>query len=227
MTAKYRLKRVEAGWPAETIVTKCDKDPSPLCTMTLVESSTPGYFRHGSNGYNSQPAGMFGAWVTTDNLEEVVTPSTLTVLDLNVGEEYRIHPDLVQEKGYYPGVYTKGDGFSTRNNGTFTVQWEGHQNLEVVRVVKDQTPEVGEQKPQVLPASSVPPVTVKRKVLTINNIGVGQTFIVHGKPDEVYVKISNSHVFNHKLLQMHATDAQRFQSHLNLVVVELVVYNGK
>lgn len=80
---------------------------------------------------------------------------------------------------------------------------------------------------QVLPASSVPPVTVKRKVLTIDNIGVGQTFIVHGKPEEVYVKISNSHVFNHKLLQMHATDAQRFQSHLNLVVVELVVYNGK
>lgn len=82
-------------------------------------------------------------------------------------------------------------------------------------------------QPQVLPASSVPPVTVKREVLTINKIGVGQTFIVHGKPDEVYVKISNSHVFNHKLLQMHTTDAQRFQSHLNLVVVELVVYNGK
>lgn len=82
-------------------------------------------------------------------------------------------------------------------------------------------------QPQVLPASSVPPVTVKREVLTIHKIGVGQTFIVHGKPDEVYVKISNSHVFNHKLLQMHTTDAQRFQSHLNLVVVELVVYNGK
>lgn len=84
-----------------------------------------------------------------------------------------------------------------------------------------------EGKPQVLPTSSVPPVTIKREVLTINKIGVGQTFIVHGKPDEVYVKISNSHVFNHKLLQMHTTDAQRFQSHLNLVVVELVVYNGK
>ncbi|ULF48600.1 hypothetical protein [Escherichia phage ZH4] len=82
-------------------------------------------------------------------------------------------------------------------------------------------------QPQVLPASSVPPVTVKREVLTIDKIGVGQTFIVHGKPEEVYVKISNSHVFNHKLLQMHTTDAQRFQSHLNLVVVELVVYNGK
>ena len=82
-------------------------------------------------------------------------------------------------------------------------------------------------QPKVLPASSVPPVTVKREVMTINKIGVGQTFIVHGKPDEVYVKISNSHVFNHKLLQMHTTDAHRFQSHLNLVVVELVVYNGK
>ena len=86
---------------------------------------------------------------------------------------------------------------------------------------------IEEEKPQVLPASSVPPVTVKREVLTIDKIGVGQTFIVHGKPDEVYVKISNSHVFNHKRLQMHTTDAQRFQSHLNLVVVELVVYNGK
>lgn len=83
------------------------------------------------------------------------------------------------------------------------------------------------EKPQVLPASSVPPVTVKREVLTIDKIGVGQTFIVHGKPDEVYVKISNSHVFNHKRLQMHTTVAERFQSHLNLVVVELVVYNGK
>lgn len=80
---------------------------------------------------------------------------------------------------------------------------------------------------QVLPASSVPPVTVKREVLTIDKIGVGQTFIVHGKPEEVYVKISNSHVFNHKRLQMHTTDAQRFTQHLNLVVVELVVYNGK
>lgn len=83
------------------------------------------------------------------------------------------------------------------------------------------------EKPQVMPASSVPPVTVKREVLTIEKIGVGQTFIVHGKPEEVYVKISNSHVFNHKRLQMHTTDAQRFTQHLNLVVVELVVYNGK
>lgn len=83
------------------------------------------------------------------------------------------------------------------------------------------------EKPLVLPASSVPPVTVKREVLTIDKIGVGQTFIIHGKPDEVYVKISNSHVFNHKRLQMHTTVAERFQSHLNLVVVELVVYNGK
>ena len=82
-------------------------------------------------------------------------------------------------------------------------------------------------EPEVLPASSVPPVTVKREVLTIDKIGVGQTFIVHGKPDEVYVKISNSHVFNHKRLQMHTTVSERFKAHLNLVVVELVVYNGK
>ena len=83
------------------------------------------------------------------------------------------------------------------------------------------------EKPKVLPASSVPPVTVKREVLTIDKIGVGQTFIVHGKPEEVYVKISNSHVFNHKRLQMHTTVSERFKSHLNLVIVELVVYNGK
>lgn len=159
MTSSYRLKVATAGWPAGTIVTKCDKDPRSSSNMTLVESSVPGRYRHGSNGSNSQPAGMWGAWVSNDKLEAL--------------------------------------------------------------------PEVGEQTPKVLPASSVPPVTVKRKVLTIDTIGVGQTFIVHGKPEEVYVKISNSHVFNHKLLQMHATDAQRFQSHLNLVVVELVVYNGK
>lgn len=159
MTSSYRLKMAVAGWPAGTIVTKCKSDPCPSRRLTLVESSTPGYHRHGSDGANSQPAGMWGAWISDEKLEAL--------------------------------------------------------------------PEVGEQTPKVLPASSVPPVTVKRKVLTIDNIGVGQTFIVHGKPEEVYVKISNSHVFNHKLLQMHATDAQRFQSHLNLVVVELVVYNGK
>lgn len=221
MTSKYRLKQPAAGWPIGTIVTKCEKDPNPERDLTLVESSTPGGFKHGSNGTNSQPAGMWGGWVETKKLQRI-----LTVQDLEAGETYRIRPDLVAEKSYYPGVYTKCNGFSTRNNGII-VKWEGHEKLEVVRVVKDRTPEVGEQEPQVLPASSVPPVTVKRKVLTIDNIGVGQTFIVHGKPEEVYVKISNSHVFNHKLLQMHATDAQRFQSHLNLVVVELHVFNGK
>lgn len=159
MTSSYRLKRAVAGWPAGTIVTKCNNDPTPSSGLVLVESSTPGRYKHGNKGRNSQPDGMWGAWVSDEKLEAL--------------------------------------------------------------------PEVGVQTPKVLPASSVPPVSVKRKVLTIDNIGVGQTFIVHGKPEEVYVKISNSHVFNHKLLQMHATDAQRFQSHLNLVVVELVVYNGK
>lgn len=226
MTTAYRLKVATAGWPKGTIVTKCESDPEPSYAMTLVESSVPGHYRHGSNGTNSQPAGMWGAWVLNSKLEPLPEVAPLTVLDLEVGEEYRIHPDLAESNGYYPGVYTKRDGFSTRQSGVL-VKWEGHEKLEVVRVVKAQTPEVGEQTPKVLPASSVPPVTVKRKVLTIDNIGVGQTFIVHGKPEEVYVKISNSHVFNHKLLQMHATDAQRFQSHLNLVVVELVVYNGK
>lgn len=156
MTQKYKIKVSGYGWPKDTIVTKCEKDPSPALGLTLVESSERGFYKHGSAGPNTQPDGMWGAWVLDKYLEEIV-----------------------------------------------------------------------EDKPQVLPASSVPPVTVKREVLTINKIGVGQTFIVHGKPDEVYVKISNSHVFNHKRLQMHTTDAQRFQSHLNLVVVELVVYNGK
>lgn len=115
--------------------------------------------------------------------------------------------------------------------GTYKHGAAGHDTqpdcVWVAWVLKTDLEEIVEDKPQVLPASSVPPVTVKREVLTINKIGVGQTFIVHGKPDEVYVKISNSHVFNHKRLQMHTTDAQRFTQHLNLVVVELVVYNGK
>lgn len=156
MIQKYRLKDSVCWWPKGTIVTKCEQDPWPSMERVLVESTTPGAFKHGSAGYDTQPDGMWGAWVCHDKLEEITEDTT-----------------------------------------------------------------------QVLPASSVPPVTVKREVLTINKIGVGQTFIVHGKPDEVYVKISNSHVFNHKRLQMHTTDAQRFQSHLNLVVVELVVYNGK
>ena len=156
MTQKYKLKANGYGWLKGTIVTKCEQDPRPSMGYVLVESTTPGAFKHGSAGYDTQPDGMWGAWVLYDELEEITEDTT-----------------------------------------------------------------------QVLPASSVPPVTVKREVLTINKIGVGQTFIVHGKPDEVYVKISNSHVFNHKLLQMHTTDANRFQRHLNLVAVELVVYDGE
>lgn len=149
-----------------------------------------------------------------------------TCKDLEVGTRYRFskntllnHPSftdavfekredhsVIVEKGWHPEDYI-GE----------TASWNGHETYSV---------EVIDQ-PKVLPASSVPPVTVKREVLTIDKIGVGQTFIVHGKPEEVYVKISNSHVFNHKRLQMHTTDAQRFTQHLNLVVVELVVYNGK
>lgn len=156
MTQKYKLKVSLYGWPKGAIVTKCAEDPVPVSGITLVESSERGHYKHGAAGYDTQPDGMWGAWVSNEYLEEIV-----------------------------------------------------------------------EDKPQVLPASIVPPVTVKREVLTINKIGVGQTFIVHGKPDEVYVKISNSHVFNHKLLQMHTTDANRFQRHLNLVAVELVVYDGE
>ena len=163
MSKQFKLLSAECGWPCGTIVTQCEKDHHPSIGMILVECQTPGIYIHGSKGYNTQPEGMWGAWVCTERLEEIKPEEKLT----------------------------------------------------------------GVQTTQVLPASSVPPVTVKREVLTIDKIGVGQTFIVHGKPEEVYVKISNSHVFNHKRLQMHTTDAQRFTQHLNLVVVELVVYNGK
>ncbi|QZI79902.1 hypothetical protein 101136BS1_035 [Escherichia phage vB_EcoP-101136BS1] len=163
MSKKFKLLVDAHGWPSGTIVTKCENDPVPDSRMTLVECQIPGAYKHGSNGGNTQPEGMWGAWVLNWKLEEIKPEEKLT----------------------------------------------------------------GVQTTQVLPASSVPPVTLKREVLTIDKIGVGQTFIVHGKPEEVYVKISNSHVFNHKHLQMHTTDAQRFTQHLNLVVVELVVYNGK
>lgn len=163
MSKKFKLLNAKYGWPRGTIVTECETDPEPDSSMTLVECQTPGIYKHGSYGRNTQPEGMWGAWVPNYELQEIKPEEKLT----------------------------------------------------------------GVQTTQVLPASSVPPVTVKREVLTIDKIGVGQTFIVHGKPDEVYVKISNSHVFNHKRLQMHTTDAQRFTKHLNLVVVELVVYNGK
>lgn len=123
-----------------------------------------------------------------------------------------------------PGAFKHGpNGLHTQPKGMWGA-WVVDYKLQEI---KPEWKLTGAQTTKVLPASSVPPVTVKREVLTIDKIGVGQTFIVHGKPDEVYVKISNSLVFNHKRLQMHTTDAQRFTQHLNLVVVELVVYNGK
>lgn len=106
--------------------------------------------------------------------------------------------------------------------GTFVATEENHEFINGMFRWRFE-----EVKPEVHSVTAVPEVSITRKRLTIDKIGVGQTFIVHGKPDEVYVKISNSHVFNHKRLQMHTTDAQRFTQHLNLVVVELVVYNGK
>lgn len=84
-----------------------------------------------------------------------------------------------------------------------------------------------EVKPEVQSVTAVPEVSITRKRLTIDKIGVGQTFIIHGRPETVYVKISNSHVFNHKRLQMHTTVAERFKQRLNLVAVELAVYNGE
>ena len=149
-----------------------------------------------------------------------------TCKDLEVGKRYRFSKDTLRNNpAFTDAVFEKREdhsviveeGWHPKDYIGKTFFWNGHE-IQSVEVV---------DQPQVLPASSVPPVTVKREVLTIDKIGVGQTFIVHGKPEEVYVKISNSHVFNHKLLQMHTTDAQRFTQHLNLVVVELVVYNGK
>ena len=128
-----------------------------------------------------------------------------------------------------PGAYKHGSkGPHTQPEGMWGA-WVVNYKLQEIKPEEKLTgvQTTGVQTTQVLPASSVPPVTVKREVLTIDKIGVGQTFIVHGKPEGVYGKISNSHVFSHKSLQMHTTDAQRFTQHLNLVVVELVVYNGK
>ena len=158
-------------------------------------------------------------------------PKALTAKDLEDGEWYKFKdPKFGLSRNTYRRVHAGVSEVveladeSSLNRVGASVPWFGHENHPVVRVAKPE-PEVS--KPQVLPASSVPPVTVKREVLTIDKIGVGQTFIVHGRPDEVYVKISNSHVFNHKRLQMHTTVSERFKSHLNLVIVELVVYNGK
>lgn len=155
----------------------------------------------------------------------------ITCKDLKVGTWYKFHPDVLannnftnatfEKREYDSAIVVVGDNFESDYVGEVTT-WQGHQDYAVEIVAQPKT-----EKPQVMPASSVPPVTVKREVLTLEKIGVGQTFIVHGKPEEVYVKISNSHVFNHKRLQMHTTVADRFKSRLNLVVVELVVYNGK
>lgn len=155
----------------------------------------------------------------------------LTCKDLKVGAWYKFSPSVLEDNNFTNATFEKredhsvivvvGNNFESDYVGEKT-SWNGHQDWEVVEV---ETPNA--EKPQVLQASSIPPVAVKREVLTIDKIGVGQTFIVHGRPDEVYVKISNSHVFNHKRLQMHTTVSERFKSHLNLVIVELVVYNGK
>lgn len=71
-------------------------------------------------------------------------------------------------------------------------------------------------------------VKVVRERLLIEHIRVGESFTLHSAPTVVYVKISNSHVFNHTALQMHTTEARRFKdNHLNLVTTELRVFNGK
>lgn len=153
MSKQFEMLTSMYGWPTGTIVTEVAADPGRTDSTILVETDVKGYYKHGAGGHNSQPDGMYGAWVRKEFLAEV--------------------------------------------------------------------------KPEVHTATAVPEATVTRKRLTIDKIGVGQTFIIHGQPETVYVKISNSHVFNHKRLQMHTTVAERFTKHLNLVAVELVVFNGK
>lgn len=60
MSKKFKLLVATDGWPRGTIVTKCEMDPDPSPGMILVECQTPGAYKHGSNGYNTQPDGMWG-----------------------------------------------------------------------------------------------------------------------------------------------------------------------
>lgn len=59
MSKKFKLLADRCGWPRGTIVTKCKKDPYSIPTLTLVECRTPGNWKHGPNGYDTQPDGMF------------------------------------------------------------------------------------------------------------------------------------------------------------------------
>lgn len=142
----------------------------------------------------------------------------LTAVDLPIGAHYKFDKSVPYSHHLSDETYVRCDGYSEAIDGRRIV-WAGHQHEAVIRV--------DEAKPEVHYVTAVPEVSITRKRLTIDKIGVGQTFIIHGQPETVYAKISNSHVFNHKRLQMHTTVSERFKQHLNLVDVELVVYNGK
>lgn len=142
----------------------------------------------------------------------------LTAVALPIGAHYKFDKSVSGSHHLSNETYVRCDGYSEATDGSRIV-WEGHERKAVVRV--------DEVKPEVHSVTAVPEVSITRKRLTIDKIGVGQTFIIHGQPETVYVKISNSHVFNHKRLQMHTTVSERFKQHLNLVAVELVVFNGK
>lgn len=160
----------------------------------------------------------------------------ITCVDLPIGAHYKFDFSDANNRSLSEDTYIRLDGYSKTTKGRH-VEWSGHQNHTVIRVEGTVPPwhwhhrspvvALSTSKPEVHSVTAVPEVSITRKRLTIDKIGVGQTFIIHGQPETVYVKISNSHVFNHKRLQMHTTVAERFKQHLNLVAVELVVYNGK
>lgn len=167
-----------------------------------------------------------GAYIHFDNLEPYTEDNNnkekvmLTASDVPVGTVYKFHEEAFKERPHlYKGLYVKNTYNSSimKCNGA-TIPFRGHQLLPIVIVAEEV--EYKESKP-------TSKVNVIRQRLTISDIEVGETFIVHGKPEVVYVKISNSHCFNLSAMQMHTTTAERFKDLLNIVKVNMVILNGK
>lgn len=84
----------------------------------------------------------------------------ITCKDLKVGAWYKFSPAVLENYEFTNATHEKresdsvivvvGDNFESDYVGEI-VKWNGHQDWEVVEV----------PKPNVLPASSVPPVTVR------------------------------------------------------------------
>lgn len=141
----------------------------------------------------------------------------LTAKDIPVGAVYKFHESAFKENPHlHKGMYTKKTYQSSiMNKDGAIVPFSGHELLPIVVISEHK-----ESKP-------TSKVNVIRQRLTIVDIDVGETFIVHGKPEVVYVKISNSHCFNLSAMQMHTTTAERFKDLLNIVKVNMVILNGK